>query len=325
MNYHILSNHHGMQVKILDFGARVSSILFPIKGRLTEMTLAYTKQESYLQDPFYLGATVGRVCNRIAKARFSLNHKEYQLSKNSGENCLHGGAQGFSSRYWHFNPDSLSDNFAELSLLSEDGDQGFPGRVLATVVYRLTANNSLEIEFKARTDQDTVVNMCNHCYFHLGEPSIKSLSLQLNALHYLPINREGIPTGEVRVVKNSPFSFKQLSVLGEKLTSVADSQLQQNNGYDHCFVLENTKNKQAVATLVGNANRVKMQVFTDQPGLQLYSGQYLADEFSAYQGMCLEAQNFPNAINTKGFPTAILTADEHYHRHVCYQFSELTL
>jgi len=319
MNSHVLRNSSGMQVTLLDFGARVISILFPVKEQLTEMILTYKNIDDFKNDPFYLGATVGRVCNRIAQARFSFLKHDYHLSKNSNEHCLHGGENGFSKRNWQFNQQSLSESYAELSLTSSDGDQGFPGRLSAKVSYRLTDDNCLKINFSATSEQDTLVNLCNHCYFHLGEESINNLSLKISADQYLPTNHSGIPTGETASVINGPFSFIEEKLVGETVTQSDHLQIKEHKGFDHCYVLESA-NHMPVAHLRGQSKAVELLIYTDQPGLQLYSGQYLEDKFSPYQALCMEAQGFPDAVNHSHFPNIKLKANETYSRYVNYQF-----
>jgi aldose 1-epimerase len=318
-----LINKQGMQVTLLDFGARVSSILLPVRGKLTEMTLGYNNLDDYLQDEFYLGASVGRVCNRIANAKFCLNDQSFQLSQNSDSNCLHGGQHGFDTRLWQVDDSSI--NQIEFSLLSEDGDQGFPGELLVKVRYELSDENRLIIHFQATTNKNTIVNICNHCYFNLGEQSIDSLSLQINGKSYLPTDDADIPTGEIKLVENSDFCFARSSSIGTKISDATSQQIAKaNNGFDHCYLLTHALNdavKIPVASLTGQTTGVKLDVFTDQIGMQLYTGQYLSGKFTPYQGVCLEAQNLPNAINEENFGSIILSKENQYNKMVVYQFS----
>jgi aldose 1-epimerase len=328
INQYILKNQQGMRVTLLDLGATVSSILVPVKGKLTEMTLGYKNIDDYTHDEFYLGSSVGRVCNRIAQAQFSLNQQKYQLNKNSGEHCLHGGQQGFSKRTWQVNQNTLTDNYAEFFLFSADGEQGFPGELNVKIVYQLNNNNALSINFHALGKQDTVVNLCNHCYFHLGSKDIDNLYLQLQAENYLPVDDTGIPTGELRSVAESDFCFLTARSVGKQITQSNNEQIiRANNGFDHCYVskvnsvdLSSKPNQQAVARLENRTNGITLQVFTDQKGLQLYSAQYLHGSFHPYQAVCLEAQNFPDAINQPNFISDVLRAGESYNKQVVYQF-----
>lgn len=323
----LLTNNQGMQVTLLDYGARVSSILMPTNGKLTEMTLGYDDLADYFQDEFYLGATVGRVCNRISNAEFFLNNQHYQLSQNSNLNCLHGGKQGFDSRFWQVNEYSISKNQIEFTLISEDGDQGFPGELLTNIRYELSDENCLSIYFYASTNKDTPISLCNHCYFNLGESSIDKLSLQINSKSYLPTDDTDIPTGEIKAITNSDFCFKQSHSIGKRVRHANDRQISKaNNGFDHCYLLNQTisnDKEMPMATLVGKDLGVKLDVFTDQVGMQLYTGQYLNGKFIPYQGVCLEAQNLPNAINEENFATVVLSKEKQYRQKVCYQFSRV--
>jgi aldose 1-epimerase len=327
-----LKNKQGMQVTLLDLGARVSSIKLPIDDVLTELTLGYEKIEDYHRDQFYMGATVGRVCNRIAKGQFVINDDQWQVSQNSGEHCLHGGEIGFSGKHWQLDLTTLSSNSITFTLVSPDKDQGFPGEVLAKVCYHLADDNCLLIDFFAETNKTTPVNFCNHCYFHLGEQSINDLYLQLNADSYLPTNESGIPTGEIKQVKNSDFCFHHSSSIGARIDQATDKQIAQaHKGFDHCYVLkqkfdggnvtEAFINKPPVATLQAKNSGVTLEIFTDQLGMQLYSTQYLQGQFTSYQAICLEAQGFPNAVNMIEFESGLLTPKRAYHKRVVYRFS----
>jgi aldose 1-epimerase len=319
-----LKNKQGMQVTLLDFGARVSSILLPVNDKLTEMILGYDNSADYLQDEFYLGASVGRVCNRIANAEFCLNEQIYKLSQNNNSHCLHGGKQGFDSRFWRVNDSNIGINQIEFSLLSEDGDQGFPGELCASVRYELSDENQLLIHFEAITDKDTIVNICNHCYFNLGEHTIDSLSLQMNSNSYLPTGDGDIPTGEIRAVVNSDFCFTQSSAIGARINQATSKQvIKANNGFDHCYLLTHNNDPltKPKAILTGQTTGVRLDVFTDQIGMQLYTGQYLSGQFRPYQGVCLEAQSLPNAINEGKFGSVTLSKAQRSSKTVIYQFS----
>ena len=214
-------------------------------------------------------------------------------------------------------------------MLSHDGDQGFPGEVLAKVRYSLTEDNHLNIEFQATTDKVTPVAMCNHCYFHLGEQSLDGLALKLNARSYLPTDEKGIPTGEIKKILGDDFRFDKAFVLGTKLTCATDEQINMaNKGFDHCYVLTKTNNltdvmNTAMATLVAKTTGIKLEIFTDQVGMQLYTAQYLKGEFKPYQAVCLEAQDFPNAINEPNFDSNILMPKQKYQKTVTYHFSRI--
>ena len=317
---HTLSNNNGMRVELIDWGARVRSILFPVNGKLTEMTLTYPAIEDYRQDPFYLGASIGRVANRIAQASFELEGKVYELAKNNNGNCLHGGQQGFSAQSWQFNQETLSENQAELSLFSPDGDQGFPGNLEAKVRYHLTHDNKLMIDYSAICDKDTPINLCNHCYFHLGQATIEELFLQINGDKYLPIDKNGIPTGQKIAIQNSDFSFISRASVGRRINFTTNKQITENKGYDHCYLLSAPQIDTCSAKLINQTTGVTLSIYTDQPGLQFYSGQYLEGKFAPYQAICLEAQNFPDDINQNLASSTITPADTYYRKQLIYQF-----
>ncbi|AWB68163.1 galactose-1-epimerase [Saccharobesus litoralis] len=318
-----LKNNQGMQVELLNVGARVRSIKFPVNGQPTEMTVAYQNVENYQDDVFYLGATCGRVCNRIANGKFELNGQSYDLPINNGPNCLHGGELNFSYRFWQIEQASLTDTFVKFDLVSEEGDQGFPGQVTSSVIYQLTEQNELKINYLATTTAPTPINMTNHCYFDLGEGSCRELSLQMAASSYLPLDEHCIPTGETRAVEQGEFSFRQPAVIGERIDNAKDEQLVAAGGYDHCLILDNSPMSEAKATLTSHKNNIKLELFTDQPSVQLYSGRYLGGELTGFQGVCLEAQNYPDAINQAHFPNSVLQVGEEYYRNIVFKFSAL--
>lgn len=314
-----------MQVTLLEYGARVSSILFPVNGKLTEMTLGYRDNSQYLQDDYYLGASVGRVCNRIAYGQFSLNGTNYQLNRNSSLHCLHGGALGFSQQYWQVESESISEQSIIFSLLSKEGEQGFPGELMVKVKYTLTDDNSLVIDFSAQPSTATLVNLCNHCYFHLGNSSINDLELSINAKEFLPIDNSGIPLGKAEFIANSDFDFTKEKLVFDTLSKSNEPQILTNKGFDHCYVLSPVKsnNLKANAVLSSRRSGVQLNVFTDQLGLQLYTGQYLSGDFEPYQALCLEAQHFPDAINNPYLNSPIVEAGNLYSKQVRYQFTQV--
>lgn len=305
-----------MEVDILNLGATVSSIRFPVNNTLKEMTLTYDNVDDFLNDPFYLGATCGRFANRIAKGKFLLDANSYQLTQNNDGNCLHGGTEGFTHRFWRASEQST--NSILFTLISPDGDQGFPGEVTATVRYTLTSDNALAIDYGATTDQSTIINLCNHCYFNLGETDIHSLNLTINSEDIVVVEN-CIPTGAARNIKNSAFDFLDTVALKERMANYQDDMLDEM-GYDHCYMIDGNMH-QAAAEL--SSNDVKLSVYTNQPGLQLYTAAYLSEPFKPFQALCLEAQNYPDAINHFHFPSPILKPDETYSKQVVYQFTAL--
>lgn len=313
-----LTNKNGMAVDILNLGAAVSSIKFPVNGKLTEMTVTYSQVEDFKTDLFYIGATAGRFANRIAKGQFSLNGNNYQLTTNNGGNCLHGGIEGFTHRYWDIAQQTT--NQVTLILVSPDGDQGFPGQLTSKVIYTLTDDNRLNIQFLAETDKYTTINLCNHCYFNLGESDINALSLKLKSDHMLPVDETSIPTGELRSVKGTDFDFNETVKLSDRLANLTDEMLAVATGFDHCYTISGDSND-VVAEL--SSDNVKMSITTDQLGLQFYTAAYLSGVFKPFEGLCLEAQNYPDAINQAHFPSAVLKVGETYNKFVSYQFSEI--
>ena len=316
----LLANDNGMSVEIINFGARIKSIKFPLNGKATEMTLGYSSAADYLTDEFYLGATCGRVCNRIAGGKFSLDGREYQLSKNDGNNSLHGGEQSFSSLFWQIEGQSQTRSKVTLSLISEDGDQGYPGTIKISVTYQLSTDNKLSIKYLANTDLATPINLTNHAYFNLGEDSCESLSLQIMASAFLESDSTNLVTGKILAVAGTDYNFKEPANIGERQRNSQDKSLQEKNGFDHCFVFDDTSFEQPKAVLTSLKNRVTMSLYTDQPAMQLYTGFYLAGQFKSYQGLALEAQNYTDAVNIKHFPNSVLSPCEQYQGEIVLAF-----
>ncbi|MEW6992789.1 aldose epimerase family protein [Colwelliaceae bacterium MEBiC 14330] len=300
-----LSNEQGMRVEIINFGARVKSIKFPVNNNLLsdnsmEMILGYDNAEDYLADDAYLGATCGRVCNRIAGGKFEILGKVYQLPLNDGENCLHGGPDNFAMRIWQI--DKVSTSSVTLSLVSHHGDQGFPGTLKVLVTYQLTADNKLIINFCGNSDAITPVNLTNHAYFNLGEKDCQSLYLQLMSSTLLATDDAHIPTGDIIEIAGTDFSFTKPACIGERQQNIQEKSLTMKNGYNHCFVLDDSPFEQPKAILTSVKNRIRLSIYTDQTSIQFYTGYYLQGQFSPYQGACLEAQNYTDAEIIPTFP-----------------------
>lgn len=313
----ILSNHHGLEVEVLPLGATISAIRY--QGQL--LTLGYPQTADYQHDSFYLGSTVGRYANRIAHGRCQLNDQLLQLSCNNGPHSLHGGEQGFNRAEWQLR--ERSPQQLTLYHCSADGDQGFPGRLQVWLQVQLQ-QNALHLQFKALSDRDTLINLTNHCYFNLNSDSsdISNHQLQLNASHYLPTDASGIPSGELQPVEGSVFDLRQPQLLAPLLQQ-SHPQLVQARGFDHCFVTPQTteNSPQWQATVRSPQSGRVLEVFSTQPGIQLYTGNYLAAPFSPRQGLCLEAQNWPDAPNQPHFPSAKLAAGQTYQQEIVYRFS----
>ena len=318
-----LTNSYGMSVEIINFGARIKSIKFPVNDKPTQMILGYASAHEYLNDEFYLGATCGRVCNRISGGKFQLDGKQYQLPQNDGENCLHGGCDNFAFRYWQIERQSITSSSVTLSLISPSGDQGFPGELTLSVTYHLSTDNKLSIHYSAKTNLTTVVNLTNHAYFNLGENDCQSLSLQMMSSALLETDTTNIPTGKIIGVSETDYNFREPVSIGDRQQKSQDKSLKAKNGYDHCFVLDDTPIAEAKAVLTSLQNQVSLSVYTDQSAIQLYTGFYLGDKFLPYQGLCLEAQNYTDAENNKHFPSNVLRSNQLYNRTIIFGFTSI--
>jgi len=303
-----LENMHGMEVEISNYGATIVSLKVPDRtGRVDDVILGYDNLSGYLSGKNqYLGATVGRYANRIAKGRFALNGKAYQVPTNDGPNSLHGGKKGFDKRLWPVEQSAALDG-QEIKLrnFSKDGEEGFPGNLEVGVSFRLTDQNELRIEYLATTDKDTVLNLTNHAYFNLageGSGDILQHDLTLFASSFTPVDETLIPTGELRDVANTPFDFRRATAVGTHIDH-GEQQLQRAGGYDHNFVLDDGGGKLALAARVTEpgSGRV-LEVLTTEPGVQFYSGNSLdgsttgksGKKYGFRSGLSLETQHFPD-------------------------------
>ena len=322
-----LSNKNGMIVKIINYGGTVTDIMAPDKsGKMGNVVLGYDSLAGFLQtgNP-YFGCLVGRYANRIANAKFTLDGKEYSLAPNNDGNTLHGGNKGFDKVIWTVK--AFSDSSISLSYLSKDGEEGYPGNLSADVVYSLGNDNSLKIEYKATTDKPTPVNLTNHCYFNLSagaDSTILDHDLMLKADKYTPVNVKLIPTGKIDDVKAGPMDFTAAKKIGRDLAQVT-------GGYDHNWVLNKSGNNlDMIASLYHPASGRYMEVYTTEPGIQFYSGNFLngtlkntrgGATYIKHAGLCLETQHFPDSPNQPGFPNTILKPGETYTQTTVYKFS----
>ena len=327
INIFTLKNINGVEVKITNFGGIVISIKVPDRlGIFKDVVLGYDKLEDYLNNVSYLGAIIGRCSNRIEGARFLLNGIEYEVGKNNGNHQLHGGFVGFDKVVWAAKIIEVDKGEAlQLDYISKDGEEGFPGELTTRVIYTLTEDNALEIEYLAVSDKDTVVNLTNHSYFNLsgeGIGDILSHQLMIDAESFTLMNEESIPTGEFKAVKGTPFDFTSLRQIGERI-DVEDAQLKNGSGYDHNFVLKvSGKTPEKFAELYEEKSGRLMEVYTTMPGVQLYSGNYLAQGgvYAYRSGVCLETQYFPSSMKHTHFPSPILKAKEQYKHTTIYKF-----
>jgi aldose 1-epimerase len=341
---HFVDNHPVMfqilhsgnySAAITNYGARVVGLLVPDKnGTLTDVVLGYDSIDKYVHQPeTYFGAIVGRYGNRIANGKFSLDGKDYTLYKNDRQNTLHGGKKGFGAVMWTVT--KSDSNSIQLHYLSKDGEEGYPGNLSVSVTYTLDSNG-LRIDYDATTDKATVLNLTNHMYFNLngqGSGTINNHLLQLAADHYTPVDSTLIPTGKVEPVLGTPFDFTKPTTIGSRINDTANQQIKFGKGYDHNFFLltamgdEPSKIPSAMAT--GDLSGIVMKVFTDQPGIQFYSGNFMqgtnplkGGKTDGYRtAFCLETQHFPNSPNEPSFPSTVLKPGEKYHSETTYRFS----
>jgi aldose 1-epimerase len=332
---YVLANKNGMEADIINYGGALVSLYVPDRaGRLADVVLGYDDLDGYVKDRAFLGVLVGRYANRIAHGKFTLNGNTYTVSKNDGENSLHGGVKGFSKRVWTAKDASGAGGAAlELTYVSKDGEEGYPGTLNVKVVYTLTDQNELKIDYTATSDKDTVVNLTQHSYFNLagqGNGDILGHELLLSADRFTPIEQTLIPTGELRPVGGTPFDFTKATVIGARIEQ-DDQQLRFGHGYDHNWVLRHsgTQGLSLAAEVYAVATGRVLQVLTTEPGIQFYSGNFLdgsirGKEGKVYKhryGFCLETQHFPDSPNHPSFPSTELKPGQQYRSTTVYKFS----
>jgi aldose 1-epimerase len=331
----VLANKNGAEVSITNYGGAVVSVKVPDRnGKLADVVLGYDTIDGYVNDKSYFGALIGRYGNRIGHAQFVLDGKTYTLAKNNGENSLHGGVKGFNKAVWTAKTLSSKDGQAlELSYLSKDGEEGFPGNLKVTVTYTWTDANALKIEYSATTDKKTVVNLTNHSYFNLagqGNGDILSHLLTIGADKFTPVDSGLIPTGELREIAGTPFDFRKPTAIGARIDQ-DDEQLKLGGGYDHNFVLRRSagSSESLAARVVEPTTGRVLEVWTDEPGVQFYTGNFLDGKTAGKGGatypkraaFCLETQHFPDSPNQPKFPSVVLSPGERYHTITTYKFS----
>ncbi len=331
VDLYILTNKNGVEAGITNYGGTVVWLKAPDRdGKRDDVVLGYDTVDGYATGKAYIGATVGRYANRIAHATFTLDGTTYSLAKNDGDNHLHGG---FSKRVWAAKDVSGSAGQAlELAYLSKDGEEGFPGNLSVKVVYTLTRENELKIDYSATTDKDTVLNLTNHAYFNLagqGNGDILQQQIMIRADRFTPIDAVSIPTGELRSVKGTPFDFMNLTAIGARIDQ-DDQQLKLGKGYDHNWVLNNEKAGSlflAAQAYDPHSGRL-LEVWTTEPGIQLYTGNFLdgihgrdGKVYNRRDAFCLETQHFPDSPNHPSFPTTELKPGQHFESTTVYKFS----
>ena len=316
-----IRNSSGASPSVLDYGATIQSLCVPDReGHLVDVVLGYDTEEEYRTQGAYLGATIGRVGNRIGGAVFSLNGKTYELAKNDGENHLHGGASGFNDKVWTVRTEG---NRIVCERISPDGEENYPGNLSVRVTFTLTENNELKITYDADTDADTPVNLTNHSYFNLnGGGTILEHSLRVNGERITANGAGCLPTGVLAPVAGTAFDFRTEKKIGADIDA-DEEQLKLVGGYDVNYVLSGEE----AAVLYSQETGIEMTVRTDLPGMQLYSGNFLTERkgkggsvIHRRDGVCFESQLFPNAMNCYGFPSPILHAGEHLHTETVYAF-----
>ena len=334
---YVLTNSRGMTVAITTYGATVQSIKVPDRaGKFADVVLGFDTPKEYEDGTAHIGGTIGRYANRIAHGTFTLAGKTYTLPKNNGENTLHGGVLGFDKRIWAAKEVASKEGVAvEFTYASADGEEGFPGTMTLTVTFTLLkAKNELRIDYSASTDKQTVVNLTNHSYFNLagqGNGDILSQTVQLNATKFTPVDSGLIPTGELRDVKGTPFDFRRSTAIGERINE-SDEQLKLGRGYDHNWVLDRKTGFSGIelAALARDpkSGRV-LEVLTTEPGIQLYTGNFLDGTAHGKGGrvyeqryaFCLETQHFPDSPNHAGFPSTTLFPSKPFHSTTILRFS----
>lgn len=330
-----LTNSHGMSVRLIGYGASIQSVSVPdAQGNFADVTIGYATLDEYVQAPQYFGATVGRVANRIAHARFTLGEQEYQVPANDGAHSLHGGPEGFDKKNWELltcDEDALTATFA---LTSADGDQGYPGTLRVLATYQLSEDNSLSVHYRAATDAPTCVNLSNHAYWNLGgegqQHDAMDHILTIAAEHFLPVDSGLIPMGERRSVAGTAFDFREGTPIRARLRDVADAQLQHGRGYDHNWIVSDAPSDalQFVARVEDPHSGRIMTLWSNQPGVQFYSGNFFDGSTAGKAGksyrmgdaIALEPQHFPDAPNQPAFHSVALAPGETYSNIIIWRF-----
>jgi aldose 1-epimerase len=323
------------EVSISTWGATITSLRVPDRhGVVADVVLGFDSLAPYMKEHPFFGVVVGRYANRVGQARFTLDGKEYRLVANNGKNQLHGGPEGFYRKVWKaVEGDAQDGPSVKLTYVSPDGEEGYPGTLTASVVYTLTESGALRMEYTATTDKPTVVNLTNHAYFNLsgqGSGDILGHELMVHAARFTPVDETSIPTGELRSVAGTPFDFRKATALGARI-DVPDAQLTIGRGYDHNFVLDGgvTRKPRLVASMHDPKSGRVLEIVTTEPGLQLYSGNFLDGKITGKggkvyghrQAFCLETQHYPDSPNHPSFPPVVLRPGKHYQTTTLYRFT----
>ena len=325
-----LHNSNGLEIGVMTYGGVIVSIKTPDRtGAFDDIVLGFDDFPSYPAKSRYFGAIIGRYGNRIGHAQFTLDGHEYGLPKNDGDNSLHGGNHGFDKQVWKAR--EVNGSALELTYVSKDGEEGYPGTLTATVRYTLTDANELQIEYSATTDKPTVVNLTNHSYFNLagqGEGDILQHQVILNADRFTPVDKGLIPTGERKSVEGTPFDFRKATAVGARINQ-KDEQLLAGGGYDHNWVLNQGQGMKLAAEVYDPKSGRTMEVRTTEPAIQFYTGNFLDGTIAGKGGkvykkryaLCLETQHYPDSPNKPAFPSTTLRPGQHYQTTTVYKFS----
>jgi aldose 1-epimerase len=320
-----IQNSNGITVKISNYGGTIVSILVPDrKGRVKDIVLGFDNLEGYLGEHPYIGTLIGRYGNRIAKGRFTLDGKEYQLAKNAGENHLHGGLKGYNKVLWNYSPYADIDHAGiMMSYLSFDMEEGYPGNLKVDVNFSLNESNEFTIEYTATTDKNTYLNLTHHGYFNLNgaKNTIYDHEIQINATSYLEVDKDLIPTGKILKLKGGPLDLRKRKQIGPEITML-------ENGYDHCYIIDRKKEGPELAAVVFHpASGRKMELYTTEPAVQFYSSNFLAGikgkgniQYRKHHALCLEAQHYPDSPNHPNFPSTLLKPEGIYRQTTIHKF-----
>jgi aldose 1-epimerase len=333
VNLYTLTNSDGMQVAITNYGGRIVSIMAPDRnGKMADVVLGFDNLQGYLDTHTYFGALIGRYANRIGGAKFTLDGKVYHLPVNNGPNSLHGGIKGFDQKVWTAKEIPGDEPALELTYFSKDGEEGYPGNLHAKVVYTLTKDNSVKIDYSATTDKDTVINMTNHSYFNLageGNGNILKQVLYINSDEITPVDATQIPTGKIMKVDGTPFDFRKPTAIGARINE-DNQQLKNGKGYDINYIL-NRKGPglELAARAYDPESGRELEVYTTEPGIQLYSGNFLDGSVHGKGGVaydmrsafCLETQHYPDSPNHPSFPTTELKPGQTFHQVTVFKFT----
>jgi aldose 1-epimerase len=332
---YILTNKNGMEVCMTNFGARIVSIYVPDRdGKFADVVLGFDSIGGYLNNKSDFGAFIGRYGNRINKGKFTLDGVNYQLQTNNFGHTLHGGPQGF--QYQMFDIRQINDHTLEATYISKDGEMGFPGTLTAKAIYTLTENNAIDIRYEATTDKPTILNLTNHSYFNLGgnpEKDILGDYLTIHADSFTPIDTTFMTSGEIAPVSGTPMDFRKLTKIGDRINNYSFVQLKNANGYDHNWVLNTARKDTSVSCLlVDPSSGRSLRVYTDEPGVQVYTGNFLDGTLTGKKGIvykkrtgiCLETQHYPDSPNKPAWPSVVLRPGHKYTSHCIYQFGVMS-